>query len=252
MKVRVYHNGDDVFIAWKPEGFIPSCRGFALLRRRNGIEEVVSTWVGFEDDEHEEGERRASTNWPIQKYQWTDYMANPGDKVQYRVLPMVGPDKRNLRPDPDTASEWTPEISLTHEVTPKIEAYFNRGIVAAQWVSRRLGITEHDSKAAKLRKVIETPEDPFRNYLTGPLGARLFELLDEAAKEKREIYAALYELDDEQLEAALEKIGKRAHVVLANGSVKKKGEDQNSEARERLQGEDRPARPDDFAPRARA
>src|SRR2546430_10840896 len=39
---------------------------------------------------HKEGERRASTNWPIQKYQWTDYMANPGEKVQYRVLPMVG------------------------------------------------------------------------------------------------------------------------------------------------------------------
>src|SRR6476660_1467354 len=155
MKVRVYHNGDDVFIAWKPEGFIPSCRGFALLRRRNGIEEVVSTWVGFE---HEEGERRASINWPIQKYQWTDYMAKPGDKVQYRVLAMVGPDKRNLRPDPDTASEWTPEISLTHEVAPKIDAYFNRGIVAAQWVSRRLGITEQDAKAAKLKKVIETPD----------------------------------------------------------------------------------------------
>jgi membrane-associated phospholipid phosphatase len=32
MKVKVYHNGDDVFIAWKPDGFIPSCRGFALLR----------------------------------------------------------------------------------------------------------------------------------------------------------------------------------------------------------------------------
>ena len=234
MKVRVYHNGDDVFVAWKPEGFIPSCRGFALLRRRNGIEEVVSTWVGFEDDEHEEGERRASINWPIQKYQWTDYMAKPGDKVQYRVLAMVGPDKRNLRPDPDTASEWTPEISLTHEGAPKIDAYFNRGIVAAQWVSRRLGITEQDAKAAKLKKVIETPDDPFRNYLTGPLGARLFALLDEVARDNREIFAALYELEDEQLEAALEKIGQRAHVVLANGSVKKKGEDQNSEARERL------------------
>ena len=234
MKVRVYHNGDDVFIAWKPEGFIPFCRGFALLRRRNGLEEVVSTWVGFEDDEHEEGERRASINWPIQKYQWTDYMANPGDKVQYRVLPMVGPDKRSLRPDAGTASEWTPEIILTHVVTPKIEAYFNRGIVAAQWVSRRLGITEQDSKATKLRKVIETPDDPFRNYLTGPLGARLFALLDDVAKENREIFAVLYELDDEQLEAALEKIGRRAHVVLANGSVKKKGEDQNSEARDRL------------------
>jgi len=99
MKVSVYHNGDDVFVAWKPKGFIPGCRGFALLRRRNGLEETVSTWVGFEGQPHKEGERRASTNWPIQKYQWTDYMANPGDKVQYRVVPMVGPDKDNLHPD---------------------------------------------------------------------------------------------------------------------------------------------------------
>ncbi len=47
MKVRVYQNGDDAFIAWNPGGFIENCRGFALLRRRNGIEETVSTWVGF-------------------------------------------------------------------------------------------------------------------------------------------------------------------------------------------------------------
>ena len=52
MNVSVYHNGDDVFIAWKPKGFIKECRGFALLRRRNGVEETVSTWVGFEDDEY--------------------------------------------------------------------------------------------------------------------------------------------------------------------------------------------------------
>ena len=235
MKVKMYHNGDDVFIAWKPDGFIPQCRGFALLRRRNGIEEVVSTWVGFVGDQHAEGERRASTNWPIQKYQWVDYMANPGDRLQYRVLPMIGADKHNLRPDTETAGDWTDEILLTHEVFPKIEAYFNRGIVAAQWVSRRLGITESDLKTKELRTVIKTPGDPFREYLAGPLGARLFELLAAAAKEKREIWAALYELDDEQLETALEKFGKRAHVVLANGSVKKKGEDQNSAARKRLQ-----------------
>lgn len=236
MKVNVYHNGDDVFIAWKPQGFIPHCRGFALLRRRNGLEETVSTWVGFEDDEHKEGERRASTNWPIQKYQWTDYMANPGDKLQYRVVPMVGPNKKSLRADAAAASKWTKEIALSPEVTPKIEAYFNRGIVAAQWVSRRLGITEQNSQSKKLRTIINTPDDPFRNYLAGPLGARLFKLLASAAKEKREIYAALYELDDPQLERALAKFGKRAHVVLANGSVNKKGADQNSEARNLLGG----------------
>jgi phosphatidylserine/phosphatidylglycerophosphate/cardiolipin synthase-like enzyme len=236
MKVRVFHNGDDVFIAWKPKGFIPECRGFALLRRRNDIEEVVSTWVGFEDDEAEEGERRASTNWPIQKYQWTDYMANPGDTLQYRVVPMVGPDKNNLRADAANASKWTRQISLSHEVDRKMEVFFNRGIVAAQWVSRRLGITDTNLQTKKLRTVIETPDDPFRNYLAGPLGARLFELLALAAKEKREIFAALYELHDEQLEGALEKFGQRAHVVLANGSVDKAGEDQNEEARARLAG----------------
>ena len=236
MKVRVHHNGDDVFIAWKAAGFIDECRGFALLRRRNGVEETVSTWVGFEGEEHEEGERRASTNWPIQKYQWTDYMANPGDKLEYRVIPMVGPDRKNLAAATHVASDWTDAITLSHEAVPGIEAYFNRGIVAAQWVSRRLGVTATNLQSKKLRKVIETPGDPFRNYLYGPLGTRLFEVLGEAAKKKRDIYAGLYELEDAELEQALVKLGKRAHVVLANGSVKKKGEDQNEKARKKLKG----------------
>lgn len=234
MKINVCHNGDDTFVAWKPDGIIKNCRGFALFRRRNGVEEVVSTWVGFEKDKAEVGERRASTNWPIQKYQWTDYMARPGDRLQYRVVPMIGPDKDNLRADEGHASKWTDAIRLSHDAEPKIGVYFNRGIVAAQWVSRRLGITDHDLKSKTLEKVIATPNDPLRNYLTGPLGERLFEILGEAAKKKRQVYAALYELHDPQLEAALARIGKRAHVVLANGSVKKKGEDQNEDARKAL------------------
>jgi phosphatidylserine/phosphatidylglycerophosphate/cardiolipin synthase-like enzyme len=234
MKIKVYHNGDDVFIAWKPDGKIPDCRGFALYRRRNGVEGVVSTWVGFEGQASSEGERRASTNWPIQKYQWSDYMADPGDRLQYRVVPMIGPNKDSLRGHPELASDWTEEITLNHQVAEKIEVYFNRGIVAAQWVSRRLGITAQNTQAKKLATIIDTPNDPFRAYLFGPLGKRLFELLDSAAKEKREIYAALFELNDKQIESALVKLGKRANVVLANGSVKKKGGDENQAARRRL------------------
>ncbi|GAA5141606.1 phospholipase D-like domain-containing protein [Pseudonocardia adelaidensis] len=237
MKVRVYHNGDDVFIAWKPDGFIPDCRGFALMRRRNGIEETVSTWVGFEDDQAADGERRASINWPIQKYQWTDYMADPGDRLQYRVLPMVGPNKQNLRPDPESVSDWTDEFTLSHEVSPGIEALFNRGIVAAQWVSRRLGVTGHALQNARLETVIATPGDRFRDYLAGPLGVRLFDLLSSAAREDRHVYAALYELDDPQLEAAITGLGQHAHVVLANGSGKHQGEDQNAAARTALRGQ---------------
>ena len=234
MKIQVCHSGDDVFIGWKPDGFIQDCRGFALLRRRNGVEECISTWVGFENQTHTEGERRYSTSWPIQKYQWTDYMASPGDRVQYRVVPVVGPDKDHLLPKTSLASDWTKEIRLEQQVDKGIEVYFNRGIVAAQWVSRRLGITDHDLKSGTLEKVIETPGDSFRDYLMGPLGKKLLEVLDEVAKDKREIYAALYELDDKALETALGKIGKRAHVVLANGSVKKKGLDQNKDARAAL------------------
>jgi len=163
-------------------------------------------------------------------------MASPGDLLQYRVVPMVGTDKSSLRPETSLASDWTDEITLSHEASPGIEVYFNRGIVAAQWVSRRLGVTATDLKSKKLRNVIETPGDPFRAYLYGPLGERLFELLADSTKQKRHIHAALYELDDEELEAALEKMGKRAHVVLANGSVKKKGADQNEAARQRLAG----------------
>jgi PLD-like domain len=161
-------------------------------------------------------------------------MANPGDTLQHRVVPMIGPDKNSLRPDTATASDWTDAIELTHEVEPKIEVYFNRGIVAAQWVARRLNSNDLKIQAKKLSKVIDTPLDPFREYLAGPLGVRLFELLESAAKERRDIYAALYELDDNGLEPALAKLGERAHVVLANGSVKKKGADQNKRARANL------------------
>jgi hypothetical protein len=236
MKVRVYHNGDDVFIAWKPDGFIPDCRGFGLMRRRNGVEEVVSTWVGFVGDQATDGERRASTNWPIQKYQWTDYMAEPGDELAYRVLPMVGPDKANLHPDPASASDWTEPITLSHAVEPGVEVLFNRGIVASQWVARRLGVTGHDLQNKYLDKIIATPGDSLREYLAGPLGDRLFALLADAVTRKLQVYAALYELDDPQLIDALLAVGDHAHVVLANGSVEKKGEDQNATARATLAG----------------
>jgi hypothetical protein len=114
---------------------------------------------------------------------------------------------------------------------PGIEVLFNRGIVAAQWVSRRLGVTGHDLQNATLERIIEAPGDRFREYLSGQLGARLFSLLESAASGRRHLYAALYELDDPQLMAALTRLGRHAHVVLANGSVKKKGQDQNAEAR---------------------
>lgn len=54
-------------------------------------EEVVASWVGFADQPAwPEGTRKPTTEWPIQKYLWSDYMVGPGDQVAYRVAPMVG------------------------------------------------------------------------------------------------------------------------------------------------------------------
>jgi phosphatidylserine/phosphatidylglycerophosphate/cardiolipin synthase-like enzyme len=44
----------------------------------------------------------------------------------------------------------------------------------------------------------------------------------------------LFELDDPELIPLLQAMGKRAHVVLGNGSVKRKGEDENADARSKL------------------
>ena len=38
IKVKVHHNGDDVFVGWKPAGFIADCRGFALMPSHTELE----------------------------------------------------------------------------------------------------------------------------------------------------------------------------------------------------------------------
>ena len=67
-----------------------------------------------------------------------DYFVKPGDKVQYSVVPVVGPDKDHLSLDTKNASPMTPEITITGQSTAHVSAYFNKGIVAAQWVARDL------------------------------------------------------------------------------------------------------------------
>jgi hypothetical protein len=89
--LRVYRNGDDVFLAWRTAEFIPKCRGFALFRRRNGHEEPMPSYAGFENERWKPGDSKPTTTWPIQKFSWTDYTIKRGDSVQYRVVPMVRP-----------------------------------------------------------------------------------------------------------------------------------------------------------------
>lgn len=108
---------------------------------------------------------------------------------------------------------------------------FNRGIVASQWLTRLL---PQDHPSTKLVKVIASPGDKIRNFLAGPVRDKLVSLLTDAKAAKGHIYAALFELDNPDLIPLLQGLRKRAHIVLGNGSVKRKGEDENADARAAL------------------
>jgi len=107
--VAIVHPGvDSAFIAWRSD-FIKDCRGFALKRKikrakdsaespntvggphKDGfVEEIVASWVGFADGPNvTPGTQQPTTQWPIQKYLWSDFMVNPGDRVAYCVVPMT-------------------------------------------------------------------------------------------------------------------------------------------------------------------
>ena len=99
VEIIVHPGVDSAFIAWRAP-FINACRGFALkrkVRRAPGsaaspnttgrpdaagfVEEIVASWVGFANGpDFEPGTRKPTTEWPIQKYLWSDFMVNPGDQ----------------------------------------------------------------------------------------------------------------------------------------------------------------------------
>ena len=177
MEIIVHPGVDSAFIAWRAS-FIGQCRGFALKRKvkrvpgsavspntagepdaRGFVEEIVASWVGFANGpDVAPGTRRPTTKWPIQKYLWSDFMVNPGDEVAYRVAPMIGPADA-LKEADDQASPWSPTVEIGAETEGRASCFFNRGIVASQWLARE------DHPSTKLTKVIATPGDKIRNFL---------------------------------------------------------------------------------------
>lgn len=246
----IVHPGvDSALIAWRSD-FIDQCRGFALRRKikraagspqspntvsdvdADGYhEEIVASWVGFADGPAvEEGTRKPTTEWPIQKYLWSDFAVNPGDIVAYRVSAMIGPETA-LQESADHVSDWSDAMQIGAETSGHVSCYFNRGIVASQWLARAL---PEEAPTTKLKKAIGTPDDPIRRFLAGPIRDKLVSLLNDARSNSGHIYAALFELDDPELIPLLQGFKKRAHIVLGNGSVKKKGDDENEDARSDL------------------
>jgi hypothetical protein len=235
-KIRAFSNCDTATIVWQTDALIKNCVGFALERQVAGAAEpeVVETLVGFTGEPHVDGDKKPSTFWPVQRFIWSDFGAQPQQRLSYRVTPMLGPvDPANRKPGDlekatQLASPWSDLVTIATGKTPGFEAYFNRGIVPSQWLAR-----QNPNKKTLLSE-LQTQDSPNRNFLGGALMVGLFTLLQEAQQNGTEMFAALYELNDPELLDWLTAIGGNCNLLLGSGAFGPGNPDENKDARDRL------------------
>jgi hypothetical protein len=208
IKIAVYTNSDDAFVAWAPSDFIPGCRGFLLERgRRAGTGtkvEPVENRVGFSKDKPRSGDHRPSSEWPFQRFNWTDHAVDVGNEVRYRVTAMI--DTGSGRPyQKGAASRWTAWAKLSSDAGGGFACFFNRGIVLSQFVARYL--KAKNLTPAKFKAKLKNSVDPkFRAFSQAILAPKSWTSC-KPAERKHRLHAALYELGDAKLEAAMIALG---------------------------------------------
>lgn len=227
--IQAFANNDDAMVVWRYSKKISNCWGFALYRKRKGQTnpEVVMTSVGFENEVNSD-KAQPSTVWPIQRYNWMDYFVRTGDEVSYQVVPMLTDGNGKLVPDSKNKSPWSKWVKIGDQ--GDIEAYFNRGMISSQFMSRKMGDVPAKEWSKKLKELLADPKSKVRNFLGGNLLFAFYRLLNEVKNNKDlKLYTALYELNEPELIKKLNEVGKRANVILANGAFGAKGNDPEEE-----------------------
>lgn len=233
--LKVYDNGDHTCLVWLPSDLkpIPSCRGFAIQKICNGsAPQYLHGFVGFSDTDKLDPDN--PWKFPVQRFLWWDYGVKPRDSVQYRIVPVTGPNKDNIKTAEDLASSYTDKMDISGQSTPHISSYFNKGIVAAQWVSRALA---KEPQGSKIKDIVQKSGDPLREELSGLLRPAILSLLADTQAKNGKIYAALYELNDPELIQALQKFGMNCNLILANGAFKPPDNDENKAIRAQLKSQ---------------
>jgi len=240
--LKVYTNEDDALLFWSITTPITNCRGFAIERRKinpegNKVQEFLPNRIGFENQpqiqpaQGQDSITKSSTEWPFQRFSWTDHDTNTGDKVSYRVVPVIRAGGK-LGLLETEASGWSPQATLGQSAGQPFQPFFNRGFVMAQFMARYL--KERGLSLKQFKETISDKDDKtIREFLSGDLRLALLKQMQLALEQGGQIYAALFELSDLELIDALCPLGKRAHVVLANGSITKRKDETTAQARAR-------------------
>jgi phosphatidylserine/phosphatidylglycerophosphate/cardiolipin synthase-like enzyme len=256
LSLVAYANSDDVLLRWTCDAVPGDLEGFAIERRlKRGKDAQQTRWLDNYappgPKAYQTGGEYPSDQRPFRTFAWTDHYASRGDRVSYRLAPFLF---GATAPELSSATPWTTSFVVGKATEgAAYQPFFNRGFIISQFISRYLAETyptlDRLKAIAQFKKDLSDKLDNrIRLFLSGQIRSELVKLLTDAAADKTvEVYAALFELSDEELIEPLVKLGTRAHIVLANGSItipkdKKTGKAKWTTAEARRHDENKAAR----------
>ena len=218
-EVTVHCNDDDALVAWRPDAWNDAWVGF-MVEKQNGKTGEITTLnnripatIGAGQTPASGVSSQAS---PFRRCMWIDHMVDPAEQLTYRVTPMIA-NGDAFQNAPEGATAWTAPTAPVGEDASALSAYFNRGLLMSQIVSR---FVQGDVTAASLGKFKAALKDPAfapRKYLSGQAREALLGFLGDADRRGSQIYAAVYECDDEEIIGAIKAFGDRGHYLVGNG-----------------------------------
>jgi phosphatidylserine/phosphatidylglycerophosphate/cardiolipin synthase-like enzyme len=220
--IKAYANADDVLIAWQPDKWSDDWVGFQL-ERRNDSTQQVTVLVNRIPPQPGQGPVQptgvSSTQSPIRRCIWTDHSVVETDNVSYRVTAMTATSGGGFALDTGAVSDWTAPVVASGDVGGGLQAYFNRGTLMSQIVSRFVGGDVSENSLRNFLKNLQTPGYQPRLYLSGDALHQILLFLHDADRRGSSIHAAIYEFNDQELLDALKPFGNRGHLLLGNGSA---------------------------------
>jgi hypothetical protein len=129
--------------------------------------------------------------------------------------------RETFAPDPMSVSAWTPPLVVSVDAGNGLSAFFNRGTLMSQIASRFVKGDVSDASLRNFVRGLAAPGGQARQYLADDLLPEILNFLSEADRRGGTVYAALYEINDQQLIDALKPFGSRGDVLIGNGSATK-------------------------------
>jgi hypothetical protein len=220
--VKAFADADDVLLAWRPAPWAPAWVGFQIERRdeKTGKVVVITNRIPPSPGQPPVVPSGISSALsPIRRCIWTDHGVAETDNVAYRVTPMQDAAGGGFSLDSGSASEWTQPSLVTGEAGDGLAAYFNRGTLMSQIVSRFVKGQVTQATLHQFMADLAKPGFTARRYLSGDARHEILSFLSDADRRGHHIYAAIYEINDRELVEGLKPFGNRGHVLIGNGGA---------------------------------